>query len=145
MVAIIIAGIVFEPLKRTIQAWVDRAFDQKRFDYRETLVEFGRGINSQTDLRALLDSIVERLPQALLVTRVAVFLASEGDGRSSARHFDLAASHGLTNLQSSDLRALDVRFLDFDRPVQTTIFFWRTRNRCFVFRRLSGEAQEGST
>jgi two-component system, NtrC family, sensor kinase len=117
LVAIIIAGIAFEPLKRTIQAWVDRVFDQKRFDYRETLVEFGRGINSQTDLRALLDSIVERLPQALLVTRVAVFLASEGDGRpGSARHFDLAASHGLTNLQAADLRALDVRFLDFDRP-----------------------------
>ena len=117
LAAIIIAGIAFEPLKRTIQAWVDRAFDQKRFDYRETLVEFGRGINSQTDLRALLDSIVERLPQALLVTRVAVFLASESDGRpGSARHFDLAASHGLTNLQAQDLRALDVRFLDFDRP-----------------------------
>jgi two-component system NtrC family sensor kinase len=116
LAAIIIAGIAFEPLKRTIQAWVDRAFDQKRFDYRETLVEFGRGINSQTDLRALLDSIVERLPQALLVTRVAVFLASEGDGRSGgARHFDLAASHGLTNLQAADLRTLDVRFLDFDR------------------------------
>jgi two-component system NtrC family sensor kinase len=117
MAAIIIAGIVFEPLKRTIQAWVDRAFDQKRFDYRETLVEFGRGINSQTDLRALLDSIVERLPQALLVTRVAVFLASEGDdGRPASRHFELAASHGLTNMQAADLRALDVRFLDFDRP-----------------------------
>ncbi len=82
LVAIIIAGVVFEPLRRTIQARVDRVFDQKRFDYRETLVEFGRGINSQTDLRALLDSIVERLPQTLLVTRVAVFLASEGDGRS---------------------------------------------------------------
>ena len=117
LAAIIIAGIAFEPLKRTIQAWVDRAFDQKRFDYRETLVEFGRGINSQTDLRALLDSIVERLPQALLVTRVAVFLASEGDGRAGGpRHFDLAASHGLTNLQAADLRSLDVRFLDFDRP-----------------------------
>jgi PAS domain S-box-containing protein len=116
MAGIVITGIVFEPLKRAIQARVDRVFDQKRFDYRETLVEFGRGINSQTDLRALLDSIVERLPQTLLVTRVAVFLASEGDGRSAARHFDLAASHGLTNLQSADLRALDVRFLDFDRP-----------------------------
>src|SRR6202012_3799536 len=99
MAGIIITGIVFEPLKRAIQARVDRIFDQKRFDYRETLVEFGRGINSQTDLRALLDSIVERLPQTLLVTRVGVFLASEGDGGSSfkPRHFDLVASHGLTN------------------------------------------------
>jgi two-component system NtrC family sensor kinase len=116
MVGIIVTGIVFEPLKRAIQARVDRIFDQKRFDYRETLVEFGRGLNSQTDLRALLDSIVERLPQTLLVTRVAVFLASESEGSSGERPFDLAASHGLTNLQAADLRALDVRFLDFDRP-----------------------------
>ena len=50
MVGIVVTGIVFEPLKRAIQARVDRVFDQKRFDYRETLVEFGRGINSQTDL-----------------------------------------------------------------------------------------------
>jgi two-component system, NtrC family, sensor kinase len=117
MAAVIVAGIVFDPLKRAIQARVDRVFDQKRFDYRETLVEFGRGLNSQTDLRALLDSIVERLPQTLLVTRVAVFLASEGDGRpGSSRHFHLAASHGLANLQPGEMRALDLRFLDFDRP-----------------------------
>lgn len=113
LVAIIIAGIAFEPLKRAIQARVDRVFDQKRLDYRETLVEFGRGLNSQTDLRTLLDSIVERLPETLFVTRVAVFLASD---ESSARHFDLVASHGLTNLKAADLDALDVQFLDFDRP-----------------------------
>jgi PAS domain S-box-containing protein len=115
LAGIIVTGILFEPLKRAIQARVDRIFEQKRFDYRETLVEFGRGLNSQTDLRTLLDSIVERLPQTLLVTRVAVFLATEAEGRSSVRHFDLAASHGLTNLREADLRALDVRFLDFDR------------------------------
>ncbi|HEU5340268.1 ATP-binding protein [Edaphobacter sp.] len=114
LAAIIIAGIAFEPLKRAIQAWVDRVFEQKRLDYRETLVEFGRGLNSQTDLRTLLDEIVERLPQTLLVTRVAVFLASEPDAEK--RGFHLAASHGLTNLQAADLHALDVRFLDFDRP-----------------------------
>jgi two-component system NtrC family sensor kinase len=117
MAAVIVTGIVFDPLKRAIQARVDRVFDQKRFDYRETLVEFGRDINSQTDLRTLLDSIVERLPQALLVTRVAVFLASESeDGSRSTQRFELAASHGLLNLQAADLRALDLRFLDFDRP-----------------------------
>jgi two-component system, NtrC family, sensor kinase len=115
LAAIIITGLIFDPLKRAIQARVDRIFDQKRFDYRETLVEFGRGLNSQTDLRALLDSIVERLPQTLLVTRVAVFLASESEGPSPSRHFNLAASHGLTNLQAADLRSLDVNFLDFDR------------------------------
>ena len=90
LVAIMATGLVFDPLKRMIQAKVDRVFDQKNFDYRETLIDFGRSLNSQTDLRALVDSIVERLPQTLLVTRVAVFLAAEepnaGDGSGLRRN-----------------------------------------------------------
>jgi two-component system, NtrC family, sensor kinase len=117
IVAIIVVGLSFDPLKRMIQGRVDRVFDQKSFDYRETLIDFGRSLNSQTDLRALLDAIVERLPQTLLVTRVAVFLAaddSEEEGAPSRTGFELAASHGLSDLAAADLRTLDVRFLDFD-------------------------------
>jgi len=116
LLAIIITGLIFDPLKRAIQGRVDKMFDQRRFDYRETLVEFGRGLNSQTDLRALLDSIVERLPEALLVTRVAVFLAEESDTPRLDPKFELAAAHGLTNLSSAELKSLDAGFLDFDRP-----------------------------
>ena len=119
IVAIIVVGLSFDPVKRMIQGRVDRVFDQKSFDYRETLIDFGRSLNSQTDLRALVDSIVERLPQTLLVTRVAVFLAAEPGGSGAVvntkNHFELAASHGLTNLATADLNALDVHFLDFDR------------------------------
>jgi PAS domain S-box-containing protein len=116
LLAIIVTGLIFDPLKRAIQARVDRVFDRKRFDYRETLVEFGRGINSQTDLRTLLESIVDQLPKALLVTRVAVFLAAEGDSQQSGPHFELATSHGLSNVLPVELKSLDLSFLDFDRP-----------------------------
>ena len=130
IVAVFVVGLSFDPLKRAIQAKVDRVFDQKSFDYRETLIDFGRSLNSQTDLGALVESIVQRLPETLLVTRVAVFLAAEngeadsggagadsaGNGRASAdAHFELAASHGLANLDAVELRGLDLRFLDFDR------------------------------
>jgi len=111
--AIILVGLSFDPLKRMIQARVDRLFERKSFDYRETLINFGRSLNSQTDLRALVDSVVERLPQTLLVTRVAVFLASEPG--TSAQHFELAASHGVTNLEAADLRTLDLGFLEFNQ------------------------------
>ncbi len=118
LAALIVAGLTFDPLKRAIQARVDRIFDQKRFDYRETLVDFGRSLNSQTDLRALVESIVERLPQTLLVTRVAVFLAQETESESTAPVFELVASHGLGILHSPDpdhfRPALDLSFLDFD-------------------------------
>ena len=114
-----VTGLIFEPIKRAIQAQVDRVFDQKRFDYRETLVDFGRSLNSQTDLRMLLDAIVERLPQTMLVTRVAVFLADEQpeyEPVDPAYPFHLAASHGLTNLTTVELQGLDLGFLDFDAP-----------------------------
>ena len=76
-VAILVTAAVFDPLKRRIQGWVDRAFDRHRYDYRKALVEFGRGLSSETDLGALLNSIVERLPRTLLVARVAVFLSED--------------------------------------------------------------------
>ncbi|QNI35479.1 GAF domain-containing sensor histidine kinase [Edaphobacter albus] len=123
LLAIIVTGLIFDPLKRAIQARVDRMFDQRRFDYRETLIEFGRDLNSQTDLRALLDSIVERLPEALLVTRVAVFLAREGENLRSGQSFELAASHGLMNLSSGELNPFDLGFLDFDRPTANNHIF----------------------
>ena len=126
LAAIVATGLIFDPLKRAIQARVDRIFDQKRFDYRETLIDFGRSLNSQTDLRALVDSIVERLPQTLLVTRIAVLLATESEHntRPVARtHFELAASHGLTDLRAADLSDLNLGFLDFDSPGANTHIF----------------------
>jgi len=114
VLAIVITAAVFDPLKRRIQGWVDRAFDRHRYDYRRALVEFGRGLSSETDLQALLESIVERLPRTLLVARVAVFLADES-GR-----LRLAAAHGLSEevvQNSHGAERLDLGFLDFDRAL----------------------------
>jgi two-component system NtrC family sensor kinase len=112
--AIIITAQLFDPIKRMIQEWVDRVFDRKRYDYRQTLIEFGRGLSSQTDLRALLGSIVDRLPRTLLITRVAVFLADRPGV------FSLAAGHGLPanvyDAHADRQASLDLGFLDFDQP-----------------------------
>jgi two-component system NtrC family sensor kinase len=75
-------------------------------------------LNSETNLRALLESIVDRLPYTLLVSRVAVFLAEQpGQMR-------LAASHGLQSMDSyHDSKSLDLGFLNFDRsPDHSHIF-----------------------
>jgi len=124
VLAIIATAAIFDPLKRRIQGWVDRAFDRHRYDYRKALVEFGRGLSSETDLKALLKSIVEQLPRTLEVARVAIFLVQDG-------HIRLSASHGLMaeasaaqerdaaapgRRQGADaLETLDLDFLDFDR------------------------------
>jgi PAS domain S-box-containing protein len=118
VIAILVTAAVFDPLKRRIQSWVERAFDRHRYDYRRALVEFGRGLGSQTDLQTLLNSIVEQLPSTLLVARVAIFLAEEG-GR-----LRLAASHGLPVEVSTGQGNLSLGFLDFDHSEDHSHIFF---------------------
>jgi two-component system, NtrC family, sensor kinase len=115
--AIIITAQLFDPIKRMIQERVDRVFDRKRYDYRQTLIEFGRGLNSQTDLDKLLSSIVDRLPRTLLVTRIGVFLSNQPGS------FTLAAGHGLPVSAYGPDSALDLHFLDFNQPGSGTHIF----------------------
>ena len=119
-ISFVVFALIFDPLKRRIQGWVDRAFDRHRYDYRKALVEFGRGLSSETNVQALLKSIVEQLPRTLQVARVAVFLAhSNGAGEGE---LELAAAHGLPEALEKDLEnaklgnaKLALGFLDFDR------------------------------
>ena len=108
--AVIVTAQLFEPLKRAIQNHVDKLFDRKRYDYRQTLIDFGRGLSSQTDLRALLNSIVDHLPKALQVSRVAIFFP-EALGK-----YQLMAAHGLPRHLSAPESELPLDFLDFDQP-----------------------------
>jgi two-component system, NtrC family, sensor kinase len=126
VISVVAAAAVFEPLKRRIQNWVDRAFDRHRYDYRQALVEFGRGLSSETDLQALLKAIVERLPRTLLVARVAVFLADE------AGRLRLAAAHGLPpEIGAPESRSenwpqaepLALGFLNFDQAASHSHIF----------------------
>jgi PAS domain S-box-containing protein len=115
--AIIITAQLFEPLKRAIQDRVDRVFDHKRYDYRQTLITFGRGLSSQTDLGRLLSSIVDRLSETLLVARVAIFFPDDHGG------YRLMASHGLPPQVQSWESHPGMSFLNFDQPDAGTHIF----------------------
>jgi PAS domain S-box-containing protein len=119
-IAIVLALAFFEPLKRRIQSWVDRVLDRHRYDYRKALVEFGRGLSSETDLHALLESIVERLPSTLLVARVAVFLAQNSE---EPDRLYLAASHGLPADALNAQIGMDLGFLNFDQATDHSHIF----------------------
>jgi len=126
LAAIVITAQLFDPIKRAIQTRVDRLFEQKRYDYREALLQFGRNVTSQTDLHALVTSIVERLTQTLLIGRVAVFVATDSAvpaAPAAVAHFTLEGSLGIPQTVLDDLRSLDLAFLDFDRRGAGTHIF----------------------
>ncbi|HEY6253330.1 MAG TPA: ATP-binding protein [Candidatus Angelobacter sp.] len=118
IIAIVITALAFDPLKNWIQQHVDRFFYRKRYDYRRTLIEFGRELSSETDLGTMLSSVIDRLSRTLLVNRIAIFLPDE------ARQFVMAKSSGI-----SYSGALDLSFLVVERPEYYAghIFFDNTR------------------
>src|SRR5438105_7952833 len=101
IVAVVITALLFDPIKRVIQQRLDRVFYRKRYDYRRTLVEFARDLNSETDLRAMLSAVVDRLSHTLLVDRLAVFLASENS--DGTEKFFLAKSFGIASAGQLEL------------------------------------------
>lgn len=125
LAAIVATALIFEPIKVAIQARVDRVFDQKRFDYRETLIQFSRELSSQTDPVTLAHSLVDRLSQTLLVERIALFIAPATDS-PGAHAFRLAASHGFApeTLLAVSSQAGRSSFLRFDRPNQEGHLFF---------------------
>jgi len=81
LVAILVTALLFEPVKSWLQERLDRLFYRERYDYRRTLIEFGRQMNTETDLAALLEQVLARLTQTLEISHAAVYLnAGEGSG-----------------------------------------------------------------
>jgi PAS domain S-box-containing protein len=98
---------LFDPLRKWIQERVDQFFYRTRYDYRKTLIEFGRELSAETDLDKMLSSVVDRLSRTLLVDRMAIFMST---GETSNR-FLLAKSFGMTQTSGMDLA-----FLGSPRP-----------------------------
>jgi PAS domain S-box-containing protein len=107
VVAIAVTALLFDPFKNWVQESLDKFFYRKRYDYRKTLIEFGRDLNSETDLNAMLTSIVDRLSRTLLVDRLAIFLADA----EQPEQFYLAKSYGIANTSG-----LSFDFLHVERP-----------------------------
>ncbi len=119
MVAIVVTALLFDPVRKWIQEKLDLFFYRTRYDYRRTLIEFGRELSSETDLNKLLSSLVDRLARTLTVDRIAIFLAN-----SEATRFELSESFGL-----GAIGAVDLSFLSKPRVEDAAghIFFESTR------------------
>lgn len=108
VISVVVAGFAFVPLRNWIQSKVDQYFYRDRYDYRQTLIEFGKKLGSEVNVSRLLESVTEKISTTLSVDKVAIFL--EAEGRS--RQFRLAKSVGLPR----DPHGLDLDFLHPRNP-----------------------------
>ena len=121
VLAIVVTALLFDPVRKWIQARIDRLFYRTRYDYRHTLVEFGRELNAETDLDKMLTAVVDQLSRTLLVDRLAIFLPA-GDEQD---RFVLTKSFGIQQTGN-----LDLGFLTAPRPEDTEghLFFDNTHH-----------------
>jgi two-component system NtrC family sensor kinase len=73
----LLVAILFTPLKRGIEYYLDRLWYREKYDIRATLREFTYELSSEVDLDRLLYRLKERIAGLLDVSPVAIFLNKE--------------------------------------------------------------------
>ncbi len=125
LLLILIAAFAFQPIRGWIQVQLDKYYFYKdRYDYRRTLIEFGRELGSEMDMDAILASVAERMRRTLSVPRVAFFLADE-----SEQQFRLQAAFGAMERRgkSGEENQPDLSFL-LAEPGVPYLFFEQPRH-----------------
>ena len=117
IIAVVVTALLFDPVRKWIQDRVDHLFYRTVYDYRRTLIEFGRELSSETDLNALLSSVIDRLSRTLAVDRIAIFLRAEEEGES----FVISKTLGV-----NPAAHVDLSFLSAPRPESGHMFFENT-------------------
>jgi len=107
VVAIAVTALLFDPFKNWVQEYLDKFFYRKRYDYRRTLIEFGRTLTNEVRLEPMLGSVMDRVSQTLLVDRLAIFV----EDVSQPGTLRLARSMGVRLAEP-----LDLSFLGPARP-----------------------------
>ncbi|HVW85833.1 MAG TPA: ATP-binding protein, partial [Bryobacteraceae bacterium] len=128
IIVMLIATFLFQPVRNWIQEKLDRYFYRDRYDYRRTLIEFARELNSETELDRMLQSVADRLMQTLSIRHVAFFIANPNGAETgdATCRWRLRMSMGSSARPLNSSTSLDLSFLDW--PQNTPyLFFERTR------------------
>lgn len=96
--AVIIAAIIFQPLRNKIEFYIDKIFFRGKLNYQEAIAEFTRSLVTILDLRELLNLIVS-MSGILGTKQLAVFIFNE-----EVNQFRIKSSIGL------DKVAQDIEF-----------------------------------
>jgi hypothetical protein len=87
LLAAIAAAALYPGLRERIHSRVDRLFYLDKYDYRKTLIQFSRELNSERDSAAVLDRFLERVVLTLGPSRAALLVREHGG------EFSLRAEH----------------------------------------------------
>jgi two-component system NtrC family sensor kinase len=82
LLAIILGGTLFSPLKRLVQSLFDKIFYRRSYEYRKTLLSISNELSRERNLESLAHSLLDLIANALDLNQIALYLPEESDPRT---------------------------------------------------------------
>jgi len=96
ILAAIIVALVFEPIRRRVQLYVDKKFFRVHYNFRETLRLFIKDISENNTVRDLAETVIRETQEFIPVKKLGFFLLKNNHIRLIAhRNFDLLIGRSL--------------------------------------------------
>ncbi len=77
LLATLLVAVIFSPLRKKIQGYLDKLMYRSRYDIRNTIQEFNRELNSIIRLPTLMERVIEQVSAMLQTEDIGIFLLDE--------------------------------------------------------------------
>ncbi len=113
LMAVVAAAALYPGLRERIHAQVDRLFYLDKYDYRKTLIQFSRDLNSERALPAVVERFLDRVVQTLEVARAALLLRGEPDDFKALAEHPRGSSPAVPSLRAGEPLAALLQGADY--------------------------------
>ena len=130
--AAVISALLFEPLRKRVQLFIDRKFFRVRYDYRMAQNRFTSRINQSYDIDQMADFTVNELQNLLQPRCIAFYLRSEKDNnwdRIAEINWRYGKKNLLSELSKDDFPASQI--IALPENIEAGIYFKEADRRLF--------------